>query len=100
MSITSIQATRPASINSEIPKLGRPIVSMLRKDRGGYWSVAFKDFQGTVGVQLQCLPAMKELEEKVFNMLLPQDELSESVIKHFSDVAAACPAFVFIIKSK
>ena len=51
-------------------------------------------------MQLQCLPAMKELEEKVFKMSLPQDELSESVIKHFSDVVAACPAFVWIIKSK
>jgi len=84
-----------ASIISDIPKLGRSILSILRKDKGSFWSVALKDFQLTVGVQLQNLPAMKKFEQTVFSMTLP-DELSDAAVKAFSDLASMYPLDLFV----
>ena len=82
-----------AAINKQIPRYGRSLVSTLRKDVGGFWKAAQRDFHGAVGCAEQCLESFQGLEKEVadFQAALPS-AISEDFVNRFEQFAARCPA--------
>ena len=100
--LSDVQYIMPANattapINNDVPRLGRSLVSTLRKDKGSFWATALEEYQATIGFAEQCLPAFKKLDRALNQQCDDLPELiSEDVAAGFDDLATQCPVVVSV----
>ena len=61
------------------------MVSMLRKDKGGFWSTSSNDFRGCIGLVEQCKQTHDEIEADAMSLCCRDNVLSEAEAKKAHD---------------
>ena len=63
-----------------VPKLGRALIFLLRKDRAAFWTSSLNEFRQTIGLAEQCKQLHDEMESEAIILGRMQAWTAESPV--------------------